>query len=418
MNGEKDRIVWIDQLRGIAFFFVILGHVALPKEMQSLIYSFHMPLFFLISGLTVNRNKLISMPIKNYIIRQVKGLIVPYLWMSFFCFPLWYFAFHILSQSTDVTIWGAFKGIFAGNNMIISSTSNALWFLLVLFFANILYVCLLKLTKGNEAVLLCAVLICGVTGYLDKGVAQPWHFNVALTAVTMLYIGNRFMMWYKQSSFRDYKISFAYIIKMLALIIAFTAIGLVSHRFNGRISMTANKFGNSLLLFYITALAFSAAITLIVMHLPKIKFITYIGQNTLLYIGIHIPILRIFEKAYPDIFLQYKFSIPFAFVLYIGLIPVVMFFKKFFPYFCGKTCEGSVWYQNILKVIMVAWCALMPYAYVINFFGLMSYDLISLYLLILISLSIVFVIITNKYVPVIYLEDRKNNVINSPAKNL
>lgn len=43
--NQNGRIVWIEQLRSIAFFFVILGHVALPKDVQSVIYSFHMPFF-------------------------------------------------------------------------------------------------------------------------------------------------------------------------------------------------------------------------------------------------------------------------------------------------------------------------------------------------------------------------------------
>ncbi len=409
MDSEKGRIIWIDQLRGIAFFFVILGHVALPKEMQSLIYSFHMPLFFLISGLTVNRKKLIDTHIKDYVIKQAKSLIIPYFWMSFLCFPLWYFAFHILSHSTNTTVWGAFKGILAGNNLIISSTSNALWFVLVLFVANILYACFLKLTNGNEAVLLCMILICVALGYLDKGVAQLWHFNVALNAVAMLYIGNRFMLWYKKCNFSNNKVSCSYVAKLLGVILVLVGIGAVSHNFNGRISMTANKFGASLLLFYITALAFSAAVALIVIHLPKIPVITYIGKNTLLYLGIHIPILRIFEKAFPDIFLQYKFSIPFAFVLYLGIIPIVMLFKKFFSYVCGKNDENASWYSNVCKVIMVAWCACIPYLYVIRVLGLLRYEpiYIFLYILILIALSILFVFVAKRYIPVIFLENKR-----------
>ena len=138
MSIKRERIVWIDQLRSIAFLFVIIGHVALPKEMKSLIYSFHMPLFFLISGLTVNREKIINTPMLDYVKKQAKSLIVPYFWMSFLCYPLWYFAFHMISDSTKLTPWGAFKGIIAGS-LEYTSPSNALWFLLVLFLANILF---------------------------------------------------------------------------------------------------------------------------------------------------------------------------------------------------------------------------------------------------------------------------------------
>ena len=90
MNKNKDRIIWIDQLRSIIFLLVIIGHVELPKETQSFIYSFHMPLFFFISGLTVNREKLKNISMLKYAQVQAKRLIVPYFWLSFLCYPLWY----------------------------------------------------------------------------------------------------------------------------------------------------------------------------------------------------------------------------------------------------------------------------------------------------------------------------------------
>lgn len=420
MPKDKERIAWIDQLRSIAFLFVIIGHVALPKEMQSLIYSFHMPLFFLISGLTINREKLISIPLKDYILKQFKGLVIPYFWMSYLCYPLWYVTFKMI-DNVNTSVFDVFKGIFIGNNLIVSSTSNALWFLLVLFIANILYVCLLKITKGYNFALLGLVLICAVFGYLDKGFAQVWHFNVAFTAIVMIFIGNEFMMWYKKSNFFKRKHDVKYTALIIGLIMLFFLIGIISHIINGRISMTANKFGKSFLLFYITALAFSAVITLIVMHLPKISLITCIGRNTLLYVGIHIPIIRLLEHAFNDIFSQYKFSIPLAFVLYVGLLPVVIFCQKFVPFVCGKTSNGSLIYQKIARVLIVMWCAAVPYYYLLLKFGFTVHDILfdTISIAALAVLSYVFVLITSKYLPIMYLENKQNRgAVNQSSVNI
>ena len=43
------RIAWLDQLRAIAMLLVVLGHCALPKDSVKYNYSFHMPLFFMIT---------------------------------------------------------------------------------------------------------------------------------------------------------------------------------------------------------------------------------------------------------------------------------------------------------------------------------------------------------------------------------
>ena len=401
--NENDRIVWIDQLRAVAFLFVIIGHVALPKSIQSLIYSFHMPFFFMISGLTINREKLVKKDIREYSLHQFKRLIIPYFWMCFLMFPLWFFAFHYISNSTTLTIAQAFEGIFIGNNLIKGSPSNALWFILVLFLANILYLILLKVSKGNEGVLLSLICICGAIGYLDKGYPQIWHFNVAFTAVVCLYIGNSFMIWYKRSKniFYDHKLKITFACMLLAIV------GLISHIFNGRISMTANKFGDSILLYYITAMAFSAVITMIITYLPKVKLLTYIGQNTLLYVGIHIPILRIFEKLYPEILFQYKYSIIFAFILWVGIAPICALTNKYAPYVCGKNLSGDNIVTNIVKVLLIAFGAAVPYGEFLSMIGVWDHLNVMISGGILILLSVVFVYITNKYLPIIYLKEKQ-----------
>lgn len=406
--SRDGRIVWIDQLRSIAFFFVILGHVALPDEMQSVIYSFHMPLFFLISGLTINREKIASVSLWKYAAKLAKALLIPYVWMSLLCYPLWYLAFHMLDVPVEDTPINAAVGILAGNNLIEDSTSNALWFLLVLFIAELLFAVFIKLTRNNSIAIACLVIVCAVAGCLDSGVPRIWHCNVALTAVVFLFLGNCFMKWYRSSKLMHSKRNFAYVIKIVTAEVFFITVGTISHIFNERISMTANKFGNSPYLFYVTSVAFSLAVMFAVIHMPRIKAVEYIGQNTLLYVGIHIPILRIFERAFPDIFLNFGFSIPFAFVLYFGIIPIVVLFKKYFPYVCGKTSDIHSLPVFIGKFILVLWSAFIPYGSIVSNSGINFsnplYTVLSA--VAFVAVSVVFVLATTRFVPVIYLQSR------------
>ena len=48
----KERVFYIDFLRGLAMILVVLGHSSSMDILNMCILSFHMPLFFFVSGLT------------------------------------------------------------------------------------------------------------------------------------------------------------------------------------------------------------------------------------------------------------------------------------------------------------------------------------------------------------------------------
>lgn len=56
---EKERIKWIDNLRGMAVILVILHHAGLAG-VGRFILGFHMPLFFFITGLLYRNTKMYS----------------------------------------------------------------------------------------------------------------------------------------------------------------------------------------------------------------------------------------------------------------------------------------------------------------------------------------------------------------------
>lgn len=406
--NKKERILWIDQLRGIAMFFVVLGHVALPREMQSVIYSFHMPLFFIISGLTLNDEKIRRTSMKEYIWNKFQKLIIPYLWMCFAMFSLWYFAYHCL-KDIETGIWGAFLGIFIGNNAFVSAPSNALWFLLVLFLADILYAVIVKYAGDNEKYVTLAIAVCLCIGYLDQGIKHIWHLNVAFTAVVFMYVGKCFMDYYKSHEhIRTVSLRDAGYCGCIALLFV---IGVISHQLNGRISMTANKFGNSVIFYYITALSFSFALIFIIMKMPVIKILKYIGQNTLLYVDVHLPILRIFENAYPDIFLKYQYSIPFSVVLFLGMALLCILVNSFFPYVCGKKNEKYKEAVYIGKFVLLFECFIIPVFGLIRRCGLWKHDIIHMIFVALVTgiCSVLFLVITQKHIPFIYMEKKENS---------
>lgn len=90
--GRAQRIAWIDRTKGVAIILVVFGHAliglqgaglipksGLAQSSLELIYSFHMPLFFLLSGLTFERavaGKQVGGLLKSRIVRLMWPLVL------------------------------------------------------------------------------------------------------------------------------------------------------------------------------------------------------------------------------------------------------------------------------------------------------------------------------------------------------
>lgn len=64
---ESKRIEAIDIAKGIGIFFVVIGHfINMSSYPGRVIYSFHMPLFFFLSGICFNEKNM--QHFKNYLV--------------------------------------------------------------------------------------------------------------------------------------------------------------------------------------------------------------------------------------------------------------------------------------------------------------------------------------------------------------
>ena len=73
MEKTKQRIGWIDVTKGIAILLVILGHSLVGLKINDYIFAFHMPVFFITSGILF-RPKSIPAVIK----KNAQKLLIPY----------------------------------------------------------------------------------------------------------------------------------------------------------------------------------------------------------------------------------------------------------------------------------------------------------------------------------------------------
>lgn len=58
LQTKNNRLEYIDIAKGIGILLVVFGHSSLVLHIENIwIHSFHMPLFFIITGMCFNENK-------------------------------------------------------------------------------------------------------------------------------------------------------------------------------------------------------------------------------------------------------------------------------------------------------------------------------------------------------------------------
>lgn len=143
----KNRIAWIDIAKAIGIGFVVLGHTGVPVQLRSWIYSFHMPLFFVIAGLWFK-----DYPISHKIKKAAKGYLIPYIGYS-----LLFLIIDLVMKVEGPPIENTLKNILTGKGSFM-----ILWFLWAVFMIEVLYQILYKCLKKqiliSAVLLLCAIL--------------------------------------------------------------------------------------------------------------------------------------------------------------------------------------------------------------------------------------------------------------------
>ena len=117
----KQRIAYIDLVKGIGILCVLLGHL-IPNDniVKPAIYSFHMPLFFIVTGILLKKES-----IKSKASKKLRQIILPYI--------VWGLIFSSFSFSKlALILYGT------NESLIIAGSNGMLWFLVASFFAGII----------------------------------------------------------------------------------------------------------------------------------------------------------------------------------------------------------------------------------------------------------------------------------------
>ena len=142
MADGKKRLDYLDMTKGLGMILVLIGHLqgdsifTFSPYIQPLcayIFSFHMPMFFIVSGIILAIKNDEIKPFKDVAASRFRGIMIPYFWFSFFYMLVVIVALikgEIAPSSLYLNIWYvlSFYGM------------NVLWFLPALYLGELLFI--------------------------------------------------------------------------------------------------------------------------------------------------------------------------------------------------------------------------------------------------------------------------------------
>ncbi len=183
---NDNRLRYIDIAKGIAIICIILGHLG-STTINRIVFTFHVPIFFFITGFFINTKS----TIKEFIIIKFRTLIVPYILTCIVIILLGTlkgFFSHDAVSAFKTWIYASLYG--AGDSYtspFFIPAIGALWFLLANFWSS----CFLKISLNfNMYFRLFFVACLFAIGYFSRAICWfPFSLQAGACATLFMYIG-------------------------------------------------------------------------------------------------------------------------------------------------------------------------------------------------------------------------------------
>lgn len=261
---NNKRIEWIDICKGLGIFLVVIGHTGIAKFSQTAydwIYSFHMPLFYMLSGLVFNGVKYDTF--SKFIKRRLKTLVIPYFILNTILFCI---AKVLDLDNIQPPVHELLTGVLA------------MYFLRVLFVSEIYYFFVNKWIKKRLLKLLAVIGLISVSLYIN-GHYDMGSLGYIMPGMPLLYysLGNLLKNGIKEYSSR----LTLYNLIAISVLSFVLSLCLISIHLNCILTDVVLAIVGIITLLSIGLLASKMSYTLI-------KYaITYIGMNTLVIVAFH-----------------------------------------------------------------------------------------------------------------------------------
>lgn len=335
-------IRYINYAKVIGILLMIIGHIwTVDPTIRQFIYSFHMPLFFIMAGFLYKR-----VPIKERLRKDWRALLLPFFLVNLICMVIRLLIPTILEPGYEVGshFLKQMGAILVGESIPsfgLEPVCGPSWFILAIFYLHMLSYLLPEKDRYPQHFfasgwVLVAVTVVTSWTLSNNNINLPGPIDSAVMAFPFFWFGLKLRRLDNQ--FRPFSTA-----RLLALIGACIATTLILSRLNGNVDINALKFGNNLTVYYLCGVIGSLMVIFICILVEQKNLVRreafplVISSGTIVIVGFHRFFIAVFEIVTSGLWKEIIpwISIIYAAVILIAFYPIILLCKRYFPALTG-----------------------------------------------------------------------------------
>lgn len=302
-------MAWIDIAKGIGILLMIFGHCDYIGTAQRWVYSFHMPLFFVLSGVLYSYKEEHKLTVRDMLIRKAKGLLIPYFLLSL-AYVIYMLFFKLLNGYFS---WEDIK-LTVIRTLILVGEGN-FWFIPSLFLATILFH---VLRNAKIRVFISVIALFLVVCFFPNGNSQYSLITLFLKSVIgmfFIHIGTTLAMPLKKIEEKENKFLFLLLIVMIG-------VNMLSYYWNGNTAVDLNTIRvNNAFLYVVATISGVCACIIASIILKKSRLLEYFGRNSIWFLALNNLVL--FTGTIGNVLLRFFPTMNYQFVFLFWLCVII-----------------------------------------------------------------------------------------------
>lgn len=322
---NTQRIEFIDLAKGVCILLVVLQHIGLDVNFLGMV-SMRMPLYFVLSGLFFKDYG----GFREFLIKKTNRLLIPFIFFYLLGYAIYYGVNWIFPNDA---IYGAYNPnmiLRVFNGKLRNYFNGPIWFLLALFWANLMF-CVIALRIKKEWMRALIVVLIGAGGYYlgQQHIFLPFLIDISCSALPFFYLGyilRKSPLLYP-NSLDKYNLLIAATLYLIAATVDYCCgcprIWFHYNTFYGNVGLAVLISGTSV-----------GAVLFLCKAVGRLPLISYIGHYSIIFLCLHHLIYRHLYFIFDESLMINRY------IVAILTIAICLFFvplcRKYIPWFVAQ----------------------------------------------------------------------------------